>query len=165
MNTLLDLWTALHKGGIVMAALAALSVLLYKSLFSATRIYRRTGSEYAAASSSKERKQRLASLRREIARRLRFARVLIVAAPLLGLLGTVVGMLDTFKALSGNKTLSTTQSVADGISVALVTTEAGLVVAIPALFLAEWIRRRSLQMELSLFQTLQQRNRTTEAAA
>ena len=56
----------------------------------------------------------------------------IAVAPLLGLLGTVVGMVETFEVINlfgiGNPHL-----MAQGISVALLTTQAGLTVAFPAL--------------------------------
>ena len=64
------------------------------------------------------------------------------AAPLLGLLGTVTGMIHTFRLITafgvGNARL-----LADGISEALVTTEAGLCVAIPALLCHAWLTRLS----------------------
>jgi biopolymer transport protein ExbB len=53
-------------------------------------------------------------------------------APLLGLLGTVVGMIEAFEALSGSATDVPSDSLAAGISEALMTTAAGLSVAIPA---------------------------------
>jgi biopolymer transport protein ExbB/TolQ len=58
---------------------------------------------------------------------------LTVVAPLLGLLGTVMGMIETFEAVavvSGK----TSENVASGISKALITTQFGLVVAIPGIF-------------------------------
>jgi len=62
-------------------------------------------------------------------------RVCIAAAPLLGLLGTVMGMVATFEALNqGSGGDETQQLVSDGISVALITTETGLVVALAGLF-------------------------------
>lgn len=62
-------------------------------------------------------------------------RVCIAAAPLLGLLGTVAGMIATFEALNrGSGGDETQQMVSDGISVALITTETGLVVALAGLF-------------------------------
>jgi biopolymer transport protein ExbB len=67
-------------------------------------------------------------------RDLRVMRVSVSAAPLLGLLGTVTGMLATFRALAtgggGDKTMG---MVAGGISEALVTTETGLVLALSGL--------------------------------
>ncbi len=77
----------------------------------------------------------------EVDRRLVFLNVLVAAAPLLGLLGTVMGMLVTFKAIAqgGGKTVD---AMADGISQALITTEMGLLIALPGMFLAYLIRRR-----------------------
>jgi len=76
-------------------------------------------------------------------RQLRFMKICIGAAPLLGLLGTVMGMLATFSALSsGSGGEQTMQDIAKGISEALVTTEAGLVVALPGLFLHYYLTRK-----------------------
>lgn len=68
-------------------------------------------------------------------RDLRVMRICVSAAPLLGLLGTVTGMLNTFGALAqGSGGEATIDLVASGISEALITTETGLVIAIPGLF-------------------------------
>jgi biopolymer transport protein ExbB len=76
-------------------------------------------------------------------RDLRVMRVCVSAAPLVGLLGTVTGMLATFGALAdgggGSKTMN---MVAGGISEALITTETGLVIALPGLFLQYQLTRR-----------------------
>ncbi len=85
------------------------------------------------------RKEELAPFDRD----LRMIRVFVSAAPLLGLLGTVTGMLATFQALGsgagGDKTMG---MIAKGISEALITTEAGLVVALPGLFLQYQLARK-----------------------
>lgn len=68
-------------------------------------------------------------------RELKVMRICVSAAPLVGLLGTVNGMLSTFGALSGGAQGDKTMAlVAAGISEALITTETGLVVALPGLF-------------------------------
>jgi biopolymer transport protein ExbB len=68
-------------------------------------------------------------------RDLRVMRICVGAAPLLGLLGTVTGMLATFAALaSGSGGEQTMALVSKGISEALITTETGLVIALPGLF-------------------------------
>jgi len=65
----------------------------------------------------------------------------ISVAPLLGLLGTVVGMVDTFDVINtfgiGNPHL-----MAQGISKALLTTQAGLTVAFPALIFQLFLANR-----------------------
>lgn len=58
---------------------------------------------------------------------------LVAAAPLLGLLGTVFGMVGTFTAVSQGGG-DTAVMVADGIRLALVTTQAGLIAALPGTF-------------------------------
>lgn len=69
------------------------------------------------------------------ARDLKLMKVCIAIGPLLGLLGTVTGMLATFAALAtGSGGEQTMAAVASGISAALITTETGLVVALPGLF-------------------------------
>jgi len=76
-------------------------------------------------------------------RDLRVMKVCIGAAPLLGLLGTVTGMLATFSALaSGSGGEKTMGMVASGISEALVTTETGLVIALPGLFFHYQLNRK-----------------------
>ena len=74
-------------------------------------------------------------------RRLRFLIVLASSAPLIGLLGTVVGMLRTFDGLSMQDSYKM-DTVASGISQALVTTQTGLLVSIPALALIHLLYRR-----------------------
>ena len=67
--------------------------------------------------------------------------VLGAVAPLLGLLGTVTGMIETFRIItlhgSGDPKL-----MSGGISEALVTTEIGLAVAIPVMLAHTWLKRR-----------------------
>lgn len=76
-------------------------------------------------------------------RDLRLMNIAVGAAPLVGLLGTVTGMLSTFKALAagsgGDKTMA---MIAEGISEALYTTETGLVVALPGLFFHYYLSRK-----------------------
>lgn len=70
-----------------------------------------------------------------IERDLKVMNMCVSAAPLFGLLGTVTGMLATFAALaSGSGGDKTMELIAKGISEALVTTETGLVIAIPGMF-------------------------------
>lgn len=68
--------------------------------------------------------------------------VVIGAAPLLGLLGTVTGMIDTFRVITLFGT-SDPRLMSGGISEALTTTELGLAVAIPIMLLHAYISRRA----------------------
>ena len=67
---------------------------------------------------------------------------MIAAAPLLGLLGTVSGMVRTFESLSSRTGQKSMEGLASGISEVLVATESGLTVAIPAMALVYFAHRR-----------------------
>jgi biopolymer transport protein ExbB len=79
-------------------------------------------------------------------------RVIVTTAPLLGLLGTVSGMIETFDSLKDNVLFSQSGGVAGGISQALLTTQLGLAVAIPGLILQGLLARRQQQIEIELDQ-------------
>ena len=72
--------------------------------------------------------------------------ILASVAPLLGLLGTVTGMITTFLVIATSGT-GDAKALASGISEALITTQTGLVVAVPGLFLANYLRRGSERLE------------------
>lgn len=72
-------------------------------------------------------------------------KVIYVIAPLLGLLGTVVGMIETFQMITLFGT-GDPRMMAGGISKALVTTMQGLVVAIPLTFLHSVLAAKSREM-------------------
>ena len=71
--------------------------------------------------------------------------------PLLGLLGTVLGMIEIFSAFMGSGMANAPQ-LADGIAKALVTTAAGLFVAIPTLFFHRFLQRRVDQLVVNMEQ-------------
>lgn len=72
-------------------------------------------------------------------------KVLAAIAPLLGLLGTVVGMIETFQAITLFGT-GDPRTMAGGISQALVTTALGLMVAVPLLLLHTFAAARSREI-------------------
>jgi len=76
----------------------------------------------------------------DVDRRIAFLNVIVVSAPLFGLLGTVCGMLLTFKAI-GVGGSSTSDIIAKGISEALVATQTGMMVAIPGFMMAHVAKR------------------------
>jgi biopolymer transport protein ExbB len=77
---------------------------------------------------------------RGVDRSIAFLNVIVVSAPLFGLLGTVLGMLLTFKAI-GVGGSSTSDIIAKGISEALVATQTGMMVAVPGFMLAHIAKR------------------------
>jgi biopolymer transport protein ExbB len=74
-------------------------------------------------------------------------RTLVAVAPLLGLLGTVIGMVEMFGSMQGAASLGGESTVAGGISTALVTTQLGLVISAPGLVAAYWLTRQQLRRE------------------
>ena len=77
---------------------------------------------------------------------------IVMVAPLIGLLGTVAGMIETFDSLGSMSLYTQSGGIAGGISQALFTTQLGLVVAVPGLVIGRLIDRRSKIMELELEQ-------------
>lgn len=71
-----------------------------------------------------------------IDRRLLVVNTLTAAAPLAGLLGTVMGMLAMFAGLANGRGQTGMQAVAKGMQEALITTQTGLTIALPGLFIA-----------------------------
>jgi biopolymer transport protein ExbB len=121
-----------------MFAILALSVALYSRCFRLLLTLRRQ--RRALASLGPDTPGRLSALRLarnetyEVFRSQRMALgAMVAAAPLLGLLGTVSGMVRTFESLAGHSAEKTMEGLARGISEVLVATESGLVVAIPGL--------------------------------
>ncbi|MGJ8654595.1 MAG: MotA/TolQ/ExbB proton channel family protein, partial [Opitutaceae bacterium] len=88
--------------------------------------------------------EKILAVRPGLERFLPFIALTAAAAPLLGLLGTVTGMIKTFNLITVFGT-GDAKSLSSGISEALVTTELGLVVAIPALIIHGMLSRMSRQ--------------------
>ena len=68
---------------------------------------------------------------------------IVAGAPLLGLLGTVIGMIKIF-AVVATAGSSITEQLSSGISQALITTATGLVIAIPALLTHAYLESRAV---------------------
>ena len=68
----------------------------------------------------------------KLERNLGLLATIALITPLIGLLGTVTGLIETFVTISSHSGLASTTDLSDGIYQSLLTTAAGLVVAIPA---------------------------------
>ena len=79
-------------------------------------------------------------------------KTIVVLAPLVGLLGTVMGMIETFDALQSSSMFGQGTSISGGISKALFTTELGLVVAVPGLILGKILDKKEEQFALEFEQ-------------
>lgn len=91
-----------------------------------------------------------------IDRRLLVVNTLTAAAPLAGLLGTVMGMLAMFGGLAQGQGQGGMQAVASGMQEALITTQTGLTIALPGLFIGLIVKakRDSISGALSRLESL-----------
>jgi len=86
--------------------------------------------------------------------------------PLMGLLGTVLGLIESFREVENLKVVGNPSVVAAGVWTALITTAAGLIIAIPTYAFYRYFRARVsnmlLDMEKSAFHLVQQLTSTDE---
>ena len=69
-----------------------------------------------------------------------------IIAPMVGLLGTVMGMLKAFSSVANDMARARPMALAEGVSQALITTVAGLIVAIPAMIAYAYFRGRASRL-------------------
>lgn len=82
--------------------------------------------------------------------------IVATVAPIVGLLGTVIGMIEAFHVIAFSQGMGNPALLAGGISKALINTAAGLSVALPALGMHHFFKHRSALFGLSLEQTINQ---------
>ncbi|MGH1486530.1 MAG: MotA/TolQ/ExbB proton channel family protein [Cellvibrionaceae bacterium] len=96
----------------------------------------------------------LAQQKKKLASGLRLLNIVVLVAPLLGLLGTVLGLMDSFVSISQQEGPVEVSVLADGLGLAMNTTAVGLLIAIPALVVVHlyriWIDRLLEQAELQM---------------
>ncbi|MBD5781497.1 MotA/TolQ/ExbB proton channel family protein [Pelagicoccus sp. NFK12] len=150
-------WATILSGGPIMVALLLLAFLLYRNVIGLFLFTNRLDARSVFMEQSQDQSHGAIQdfrdhLSQLVRTQLTYANVLIVAAPLLGLLGTVIGMLDTFKGIGAEAGQDTTKAVADGVKVALITTQTGLMIAIFGLFLTQLISRIYRSKDLQLLE-------------
>jgi len=146
-----------HRDQTAELSLPDTRTLLGQVLASALEISKRNPSaDMADLQSALQQSGRQAALALDT--RLQMLATIASAAPLLGLLGTVVGMIDIFGAQSGGGAGSNPAQLAHGISIALYNTAFGLMVAIPSMMFWRYFRARAdayvMQLEIAADQLL-----------
>lgn len=171
MALLFDLWDGflafLDRGGDVLVPIFVVAVVLWLLLieriwymrFSHPRTVRRAVVEWSARPerASWHAEQIRAQIVSETSQRLKWSlpliNTLIALCPLLGLLGTVTGMIEVFNVMalvgSGNA-----RALASGVSMATIPTMSGMVVALSGLYFAARLERRARRHIASLEDTL-----------
>lgn len=101
---------------------------------------------------------------RDVHQNLTLIRTLVKICPLLGLLGTVLGMLEIFDvlAVTGN---SNARATAGGVSKATVSTMAGMVIAISGLMISNYLLAKADSMKLVLQESLEMEDPKEQAHA
>lgn len=161
MNPLLDFLShieaLMEAGGDVMWAILLVSVVMWgliieRFMFLAFRLPHLAGQVRAEWLARRERhswfahrirEARISAARLELGKTVPIIRMLVGLCPLLGLLGTVLGMMDVFDVMRATGSNSP-RSTASGVSNATITTMAGLVIAISGLY---FCRRIELRVE------------------
>jgi len=95
---------------------------------------------------------RLAHFERQTKKHRALITSIVATAPVLGLLGTVTGMIETFDALGDMTLFSQSGGIAGGISQALFTTQMGLGVAIPGLVVSRLLDKKAMRLRGELAQ-------------
>jgi len=78
-------------------------------------------------------------------------RIIAVVSPMLGLLGTVLGIIEAFKKIATHEGPVYPALIAEGLWTAMLTTAAGLIVALPCLF-AAFIFARAAEKRIAIYQ-------------
>ena len=95
------------------------------------------------------REQLISQLNRSLSNNLPLIKTLVALSPLLGLLGTVTGMVTVFDVMAAVGT-GNPRSMASGISMATIPTMAGMVVSISGIYFKSWLEGRT-KLELEKF--------------
>ena len=91
----------------------------------------------------------------QMGQRMRLLEAVVQMAPMLGLLGTVIGMIDAFGNLALSQQSTDPRLLAGGIWTALTTTATGLAIALIAYFVSSWLdgriddERQSIELAVS----------------
>lgn len=118
----------------------------YPSILSNVLIAGLIEAEHGWSQVEKGAEEALQEASARLMRRIEYLNVIGNLAPMLGLLGTVTGMLFTFREVAATSGSANAADLADGIYQALVTTVAGLIIAIPSLGAFAVLRNRVDQL-------------------
>lgn len=140
------MWEWFQKGGPVMYPLLICSILamgiVLERLWSFPNLFRQGEAIAKVDISGKEREKAWDALAKKLNKGLSVLEVIVTVAPMLGLLGTVLGVIHTFELFGRGITQVNKASLGMGLAEALITTAAGLIIAIPTLVAYHLLARR-----------------------
>lgn len=143
-----ELFSLINSGGFVMWTLIALSLLIWGSIFYTYSNYSLSSSffkeklNFLKGFPEKNLEKGIMTLERDMNLNEKLIKSFVAVAPLLGLLGTVGGMIETFASLQTMEMFKPSGGISQGISQALLTTQLGLIVAVPALLFLKILEKR-----------------------
>lgn len=166
----------MQAGGVVLWGIMLLSIVLWFLIIERFLFIRRIypANREAWLARWKVRKNRvswaahavrtcyISQARAQLSKNLFVIKILIALCPMLGLLGTVTGMIETFDVMAVIGT-GNARAMAAGVSSATVTTMAGMVVAISCLYFSKWIEDQVNRETQSLSDILTFNQETTDA--
>lgn len=154
---LVQLTALVDAGGFVMWPLLVVGILAWilvllrvMTLLEVIAGHPRTASGVESLEDSASRELRIRLWKVALHRHGAIVDTLVAASPLLGLLGTVSGMITTFDGLTSMTLFGESGGIAGGISEALSSTQAGLLVAIPVFFANRIVGRKAIKLEQQL---------------
>jgi biopolymer transport protein ExbB len=131
------MWEWFIKGGPVMYPLLLCSIvalgIILERLWSFPGLLRQGRAIAGAKLPAAEREKALSVLVKAMSKGLPVLEVIITVAPMFGFLGTVLGVIDTFELMGRGVTQLNKAGLSEGLAEALITTAAGLIIAIPSL--------------------------------
>lgn len=143
-----DLFSLVNSGGLVMWTLLALSLLIWSSIFFVYGSYSLNSKFFKEKLTTfknypqENLEQGFSILKRDLNLNEKLIKSFVAVAPLLGLLGTVGGMIETFSSLQTMEMFKPSGGISQGISQALLTTQLGLIVAVPAMLFLKIVEKR-----------------------
>lgn len=163
MSALDALLRLLREGGLVMLPLVGVTFVLWYAVGYRAHLLRQHVLASARVVAQRVAARRAPALRRRLddalapledglSRNASLARAVVLVAPLLGLLGTVSGMIELFDSLGTGTFQAQEGGIAGGIAQALLTTELGLAIAIPGFFASRVLERREANLRGQLEQ-------------
>ena len=140
------MWQWFSKGGVVMYPLLACSAIalgiILERLWRFHALLRQAG-KFAPSKLTKQAYEQMASgLVSRLQEGLPTLETIVTIAPMLGILGTITGVIHSFELLGQGAMELNKANLGAGLAEALITTEYGLFIAIPALAAANYFRRR-----------------------
>ena len=166
-NNLFNIQLLLESGGLVLWVILIASVLMWTMIIEryffvyfihpnqvkkSLTVWQQR-SERKSWYAQKIRQGMIAKSSASLKQHLMYIRTLIAALPMLGLLGTVDGMIQTFDVLTVFGT-GNARGMAGGISVALITTMGGLLAALSGMYFSTQLEQRVLRTEDTLADVL-----------